>query len=107
MPMPMPPTPPQMAPSGMGNYSPGASPAPQQAAPQAAQDPSQQQQVDPKTILALVFKKITDLMEAVNTQFPGGEDKLGEGLQSIGMGFQEKISRMGVPQEPPGPQLPA
>jgi hypothetical protein len=67
-----------------------------------AQPTGQEQASDPKVILAAVFSKILDLMDAVNTQFPGGEDKISQGVQMIGNAFQEKISRMGSP-EPPGP----
>lgn len=65
-----------------------------------------EQMSDPKVIIATVFSKMTDLISALNTSFPGGEDKISEGMQSIGMGMSEKIQRMGTP-EAPAPNIPA
>lgn len=101
MPMPMSPPPPQIGGAGMqGMQQPPPSYGGQTA--QQYQPSGQDQASDPKVILATVFKKILDLMDAVNTQYPGGEEKISEGTQQIGAAFQEKITRMGSP-EPPGP----
>ena len=64
--------------------------------------PTGQQMSDPATMLATVFRKILDLVEATNQSFPGGEDKISQGMQLIGLGLNEKVQRMGM-QEPPGP----
>lgn len=68
------------------------------------QPTGQQQMSDPQTILATVFSKMMDLIQATNLSFPGGEDKISEGMQQIGVGFNEKLQRMGT-VEPQGPPI--
>lgn len=99
--MPMPPTP------SMGGMGMGGPPPPDQGTSQLMSQPSSGEQMsDPKVIIATVFSKMSDLISALNQSFPGGEDKISEGMQSISMGFSEKIQRMGS-VEPPGPNIPA
>lgn len=94
----------QPPPSSMGSG--GGDPSYGGASSIMSQPSGGEQMADPKTIVATVFAKMQDLLSALNTQFPGGEDKIAEGLQQIGMGFAEKIQMMGG-QEAPGPQIPA
>jgi len=108
MPLPQGGPPPMGGGGGMMGGGGGANPPPPQpmAGQQAmlSQPTGQEQASDPKVILTSIYSKILDLMDQVNTQFPGGEDQVSDGLQQIGMGFQEKIQRMGTP-EPPGPPI--
>lgn len=97
MPMPLPP--PDV---GMGGASPvgaGQAPPPSYGGTEALMSqPSQQQMSDPASIIAVVFRKIMDLLDATSQSFPGGEDKIQEGLQLIGVGLNEKVQRIGMPE---------
>lgn len=111
MPMPMMPPPPASFGSAGGPPPPQAGgmmsgPSAQGQDPMQAQPTGQEQASDPKVIITMVFKKFLDIIDAVNTQFPGGEDSISQGMQQIASGFQEKIQQMGSP-EPPGPGIPA
>ncbi len=64
--------------------------------------PSGNDMSNPQALIATVLQKIKDLLEATNLSFPGGEEKITEGLQQIAVGLNEKIQRMGM-TEPQGP----
>ena len=84
----------------------GAPPSYGGTAEQLSQPSGGEMMSDPKTIITSVYSKIMDIVSALNSSFPGGEDKIMEGMQQMGVGFNEKISRMGTP-EPPGPPIAA
>jgi hypothetical protein len=88
---------------GMGSTPPAMagqpSPAPSYGGTEALlSQPNGQQMSDPASIVAVVFRKIMDLLDATSQSFPGGEDKIQEGLQLIGLGLNEKVQRMGMPE---------
>jgi hypothetical protein len=55
--------------------------------------------MQPQDQIALALAGIIDLAQTVSLQFPGGEDKIRQGLELIGQGFNEKMQMLGSPQQ--------
>lgn len=81
-------------------------PPPAPSAPTGAQGHSPSASSDPRAQLAGALQGVMEIVDAINQNFPGGEEQIRQALQSFTEALQMKLLALGQP-EPPGPPIPA